>query len=734
MDDGDQPDAAALQQLVAGLRQAVQRYTDTGDRAAVLAFPLVEAAATLVRHTLGPPIGADEASQREVLTVVGDLYLCRASAGSEEGDGYIDPVTAIACAVLCGREQRVLSLITDDAETAEELRSPAAWVDVAVDVPGPQRLSGTLLLRLALTALPAGDRRRAVVATNLAGGLLHAYERTGDLDLLTEADVVCTAVSLEAASADLLSNHALVLGSRFEATGELDQLDRAIAVARRATGSDEDGTTYATLGLLLRDRADRCGDADAARDSAGAHRAAVERAEPGTSTRALRLSNLASALRTGYELTGESRLLDDAITAVEEAATLTPAGSSLFPAVQTNLGVMLFADYERSADPGRLTAALAAFGMVEEADPAGEFTALAPNLALALKAQGRLGDLNSLRRAVSLCETVVARLPPGSPDRPTAVSSLLDAVLTLADHGELRAEALTAALRLAEDTLDRTPDDHADLPALLSTVSVALRTSAEWSGATEGLHRAVETARQAVDGTGPAHPDQRVYWSNLSAALLARAEHTGSATELDEAVTAGRQAVRAATEWPHSLGPAATNLGLALLTRYQRYARPQDITDAVDAARTALAVTPPEDIARPGVLSNLSLALRARCSAADDLGDLTEAVERARQAVRLTPDGHPDRPGYLSNLGLALADLADRTGDRELTGEAVRRAREALASAPPGHPGLAGYLSNLGNVLQDRYVRAGSLADLDAAIEAQRRAVEATGAGQRDRT
>src|SRR4051812_19826760 len=86
---------------------------------------------------------------------------------------------------------------------------------------------------------------------------------------------------------------------------------------------------------------------------------------------------------------------------------------------------------------------------------------------------------------------------------------------------------------------------------------------------------------------------------------------------------------------------------------------------------------------------------------------------------------------------MAIRDDAGNFGeDPDLGGEvrrdladleaAIDADRRRLAATPPGSPDLAGHLCNLGIGLLSRYERSGALADLEAAIDTFQRAVDAT--------
>ncbi len=86
----------------------------------------------------------------------------------------------------------------------------------------------------------------------------------------------------------------------------------------------------------------------------------------------------------------------------------------------------------------------------------------------------------------------------------------------------------------------------------------------------------------------------------------------------------------------------------------------------------------------------------------------------------------------LSNLGGSLRARFERAGDAADLDAAIDAVRRAADLTPPGHRDLAMYLSNLGVSLRTRFERAGDAADLDAAIDAGRRAVDLIPPGHPD--
>jgi tetratricopeptide (TPR) repeat protein len=118
-------------------------------------------------------------------------------------------------------------------------------------------------------------------------------------------------------------------------------------------------------------------------------------------------------------------------------------------------------------------------------------------------------------------------------------------------------------------------------------------------------------------------------------------------------------------------------------------------------------------------LANRSIILQFQFRATGDPVHLDEAVTAARQAVEATPTGH-HRRAMLIAFGQALR-LRSAAGDLD---PAITAFEQAVAAADPDYPsGVA--LSGLSGALTARYERDSDPDDLDTAVTAARKAVEA---------
>lgn len=177
------------------------------------------------------------------------------------------------------------------------------------------------------------------------------------------------------------------------------------------------------------------------------------------------------------------------------------------------------------------------------------------------------------------------------------------------------------------------------------------------------------------------------------------------------------------------LAAAAFPVALRMLSEALATRNGQLLAQAVAIYRRILAAVPAADAPnRAKVAAMLGAGLQFRVEwGGGDAADLDEAVDVGRQALALIPVGHPETAAILVNLAAALRMRYDRTGasvgQRDLD-DAIALLRRAAPLAPD-----AGVLMNLCGCLRARYDRYGDPRDLEAAIEAGRKSVDAAPPG-----
>ncbi|MFE2552100.1 CHAT domain-containing protein [Streptomyces sp. NPDC059355] len=305
---------------------------------------------------------------------------------------------------------------------------------------------------------------------------------------------------------------------------------------------------------------------------------------------------------------------------------------------------------------------------------------------------------------------------------------------TYGDQGRpdlrIAVQALTACFLAGDENL---PDPL--VPVLAENAAgyaLQLLSDAQESDDPARLSGLANLWQRIVEAVPAGHPHRAVHLTALGNVLRIKWRRGGPAADLDTAIDRFREALSAVAEEP-GRAMYLYNLGDALNARFDRAGAVEDLEDAVALLGEALRTTPDEGLYRALVLTGLGSALRARYERAGALPDLDGAIARYREAVPLFPLDQPGRTEILSNLGNVLRLRFERTGDTGDLDSAVEVGRQAAEATPEGHPGRAVFLSNLGIALQARFVRAGLAVDVDAAVEVGLRAVEAAAAGRPDR-
>ena len=434
---------------------------------------------------------------------------------------------------------------------------------------------------------------------------------------------------------------------------------------------------------------------------------------------------LDDALERRFQFTGTRADIDEAVDVSRQAVAAVPSGHTDHASALSNLGNALGMrfDFARESDDLEAAIKVGRLAMVSSPPEHPARAQILSNLGANLFARFQHADQPAdLDQAIDVTRQAIALLPPGHPARPSVASTLGNALEARFRRTHDPAD-LDEAIKLGREAIGGLPSNHPMLRGLQSNLNVALRTRFERTHQRTDIDEAIELGRQAAATTTSGHIMVEAILGNLVNALRSRFEWAGDLADLDGAVEVQRQLVAVSSRSDPDRINRQTVLGQLLLDRFRRRDQLTDLDEAIEMGRQATHSGNPDE------LVNLATTLQIRYGRlGKDTADLDEAIENYQLATVKAP--RKSRVQMLASSGLSAAfrsryEHTGNTDDLEAAIEAGRRA--AVAPQSNSRPvDRADALSNLGNALRRRFERYGNLADLDESIRVSREAVTVT--------
>ncbi|KZP31604.1 TPR-like protein [Athelia psychrophila] len=463
------------------------------------------------------------------------------------------------------------------------------------------------------------------------------------------------------------------------------------------------------------------------------------------------LDNLAAALRTRFENTGQMVDLEEAITHRRSALELSPPGHPDRSISLNNLAAALQTRFNHTGQMADLEEAITHWRGALDLRPPGHpdrSTSLI-NLAAALRTRFKnTGQMVDLEEAVTHRRSALELSPPGHPDRSSSLNNLADVLQTrFKNTGQM--VDLEEAITHRRSALELSPPGHPDRSSSLINLADVLQTRFKNTGQMVDLEEAITHRRGALDltrkntasngGFGGGHYasrgalDLRPLGHPYRSDSLNNLAKYGSNGGLEETVTHSRGALGLCPPGHRDRSRSLSNLATALRTRFNNTGQMVDLEEAITHRRDALDMRPPGHPDRSTSLIDLAAALEIRFGRTGQMVDLEEAITHHRGALDLRPPGHPDISDSLEGLGTALGTLFYHTEQMVDLEEAMRVHRDALSLRPPGHPDHSTSLGKIGNLLSMRFDSTGQMVDLEEAIAHHRGALDLRPPGDSNR-
>jgi tetratricopeptide (TPR) repeat protein len=290
------------------------------------------------------------------------------------------------------------------------------------------------------------------------------------------------------------------------------------------------------------------------------------------------------------------------------------------------------------------------------------------------------GDMGVLAESVRLGWAALSQLSGAGALEGSAANDLAASLGMLYEAtGDVR--LLDEQLALLDRALELLPSGDVNLAAVYTNITGSQLRRFARSGNPDDVTAAVAAARQSITASPPGSRDLTIQYGNLAGALRTLHDLTGDPSALDESINAGRTA--AASIQPSTYGQAMILASLAgsLHQRGNWKSSLADIEESIAIARRAVAAAPPSSPWHRTAGTVLAGALRTKAERTGDLTSLSEATVLQRQNADLVPKGQAERGIDLVNLAATLLVRYEWQKDWADLVAAEDAARQALESA-----------------------------------------------------
>ncbi|KAJ7021504.1 hypothetical protein C8F04DRAFT_266660 [Mycena alexandri] len=247
----------------------------------------------------------------------------------------------------------------------------------------------------------------------------------------------------------------------------------------------------------------------------------------------LLLSNLVSKHGDAFNLT------------TDELPTLINLGNSVetFSSLD-NLATALWTRFQQTGQLADLEESIAFHQRALELRPGSHpnRSSSLNNLANALRTRfEQTGQREDLEESIAFHQQALELRPGSHPDRSNSLNNLANALQTRFEQTGQLAD-LEESIAFHRQALELRPGSHPNRSSSLNNLANALRTRFEQTGHREDLEESIAFHRQALELRPGSHPARSNSLSNLATALQTRFEQTGQLADLEESITFRQQA------------------------------------------------------------------------------------------------------------------------------------------------------------------------------------------------
>jgi tetratricopeptide (TPR) repeat protein len=444
-------------------------------------------------------------------------------------------------------------------------------------------------------------------------------------------------------------------------------------------------------------------------------------------TEPTRVEREAKELWKKYDVTGDPKLLHDAILLLRKVLNMLPQDYDGRDGPYSDLASLLATYFQCTGDVAALDEAIELNRAVLEMRPVGDPSRAMSlsNMAIIPTARCETSDeMASIKEGVHMLKEGITLKVKSNQDYLGSCSTLVS-MLSYRYQVSGNLAILDEAIHISRGVLKSCPDKHPERGTMVSNLGSLLQIKYESVGNLILLEEALQLHRDALALSKEGEPDRTRLLSNLAGCLGLSYQARGELILLDEVIELEQAALRLRPRGHPGQLLSYGNIAIARKTQYDVLGNHDLLDEAIGFERMALELTPDGHSERATSCSSLATSLGKRFQSSGDTILLDECIELEREALRLRPDGHADRVSSCGNLAVWLHMRYSLSKNLDDLHEAVGLMRTALALMTPGNPHHAMLCTNLSVILRNYHGHVSQDSSLlDEAVQLTQKALD----------
>ena len=287
-------------------------------------------------------------------------------------------------------------------------------------------------------------------------------------------------------------------------------------------------------------------------------------------------------------------------------------------------------------------------------------------------------------------------------------------------------EDLEAAVQMAQNAVNATPEGHADLACRVRELGSLYGSRYQITGSRGDLEIAFQQFHEAIEKQSDLS-ERLCYLNDLAYLHQDEYDNTGSMASLEQAINLFKETLDVSEshpEYPNWL----YCLARAYQRKYYKTGTIESLDLCVKLGHASLDKTPREDSDRALRLCALATSYEQRFMRLGAMADLNKSIELSEEAYEQLAgnDEHNLRDGIIHGLVRLQTERSEKTRSKTDRDLLLQRVKDSLDRTPEDHPSRPSLLATMAQAHYDRFLKVKDLVDCEQSIKFRSEALEKT--------